>query len=662
MYFLNPSFVPRYWQTEGTDACIRTLFTPPYYDSAVRILPTGGGKGFEIPLVCMRYLNGNPDKSVFIIVHREPLVADLANRITKMISDENGNPLIPTKIIAGQKTIRPSKVYICMAYTVDNHLKKAHIYREKGLISSFQKIINTIGLIIKDEAHRGEHVNFENRIRDNHKAHNLPLKELGYTATPLTGNKKRPLKSQYQTIVTYMKNGQLITGPQISELNAWHKLHPNEGLCDYVPIIPKDGYSESEKRAIEGTKSEKERIRLDGQIGSKPKYIKAVWDLYAQQIKEPYKGHIIEISAFGTKGIIFNASIEHSMNVMKFGNDLRYNVKHLDASYWPGKDAKNRDWEREARDIDGSITGIEGKLLYSNYDTYKAYILKWLNDTPDAILSTGGDMMTTGIDIPSLRFCMLNSYVTSLGKYMQSVGRLSRPYPGKIYFLVFDMHNSCVKLGDWNVDRDWIEIFNNPEKPGNGVAPIKICPQCEGKNHASARKCTELKLLKVCPKCGFPNDDYEFCQNIIKEDWIDLQCSELLLIPCGYIFPRKIVEEPEFIDFVIKKTSIDMTLFEQKQEELELELSQIGKGIYEVLYNQVRKIVMDYDGDMDKDVAEKLFEIGNLIGEKWRLHYRVKGEVDKWTGMKKKIREKMTESIHAKYPETKNYLELLKLT
>jgi hypothetical protein len=82
------------------------------------------------------------------------------------------------------------------------------------------------------------------------------------------------------------------------------------------------------------------------------------------------------------------------------------------------------------------------------------------------------------------------------------------------------MGSNAVSLGDWNVPRDWENIFfNPPKKSSDGVAPSKNCPECDAIIPASSRTCQY----------------------------------------CGYEYPAKEIEPESFLsEFVVVTKGIDV--------------------------------------------------------------------------------------------------------
>ena len=102
-------------------------------------------------------------------------------------------------------------------------------------------------------------------------------------------------------------------------------------------------------------------------------------------------------------------------------------------------------------------------------------------------------LFTTGLDIPDIKVVMLMFSTTSLVKYLQCLGRASRPAPGKNgEFICMDFGLNFERLGRYEDDREW-GVWHKTGA-GGGVAPTKICPQCQ-------------KMIAVqysdCPFCGY---------------------------------------------------------------------------------------------------------------------------------------------------------------
>jgi len=102
-------------------------------------------------------------------------------------------------------------------------------------------------------------------------------------------------------------------------------------------------------------------------------------------------------------------------------------------------------------------------------------------------------LFTTGLDIPDIKVVMLMFSTMSLVKYLQCLGRASRPADGKNgEFICLDFGLNFERLGRYEDNREW-SVWHRTSA-GGGPAPVKECPQCH-------------KLVAVqyqdCPFCQY---------------------------------------------------------------------------------------------------------------------------------------------------------------
>ncbi|MEO6452581.1 MAG: DEAD/DEAH box helicase family protein [Ginsengibacter sp.] len=386
----------RPYQVDFIDSIIKEVSTSK---NVCAQLPTGGGKTICFSLIAQKYYR-NQSKSVLVLVHREELMYQAARVIKDMLN-----------IDAWFITSKTNRFYVSRVYI--------------GMIESTiprLNMIDNVGLVIIDECH----------IANFNKVHNIfPEKIIiGFSATPLSSSKLKPLNKYYQNI---------ITGPQIKELIT------GEFLAQNITRCPKN-IVDATKFKIDKLKGDYDETQMAAEY-KRPKFIQNV-------VKNYFKFTLRK------KTIVFNVNIEHSKLVNECFLDYGYNSRHLDST---SPDRKE--------------------------------ILQWFRETPDAVLNNVM-IATVGFDEPTIQNVFLNFSTLSLAKFIQCCGRGSRALPNKNYFNIIDLGGNCMRFGDWNDDRDWKYLFNNPGKPGNGNAPIKICPQCEGLIPASVQVCT-LTLTKA---------------------------------------------------------------------------------------------------------------------------------------------------------------------
>lgn len=361
-------------------------------------------------------------------------------------------------------TSSTSRFYIARVYVgmVESTLPRLHM------------IVNP-SLIIIDECH----------IQNFNKIHKQfpQTKIFGFSATPISVSKKEPLNKYYDEIVT---------GPSIKELINLGFLSQN--------------ITRAPASSIDGSKFEFDRLISD----YNQKQMATTYRMSSNVTNciDKYFEYCL-----GKKTLIFNVNIEHSKEVTSCFNACDYKSRHLDASSSsrPSKDPR--------------------------FKTEREEIFAWFKETPDAILNSVM-IPTMGFDEPTVQSIILNFSTLSLVKFIQTCGRGSRiideyfiekfhaDYPYELqlknYFDIIDLGQNWKNFGDWNDERDWRWIFNHPDLPGEGIAPVKPCPKCEGLVHAAVR---------VCP---LTMPDGELCMHEFKrKEFKQTDIEEMILITKG---------------------------------------------------------------------------------------------------------------------------------
>lgn len=401
----------RPYQKEFTDNLARKLFEGKR--KIIAQLATGGGKTICFSSISKRFTEKS-GKQVLILVHRKELMMQTQRTLI------NAFQLDCQIIVAGMKVIPDADVFVGMVETVKRRIP---LLEEKN-----------IGLVIIDEAHIA---NF-NKIHE----HFPDCYFIGFTATPLAAAKDKPLKTFYEDIVC---------GIDIPELIKMGSLAVNETYA------AADAVDRKQLKVVGGEFDMKSMAIMF----SRPNFISGVVEIYKQK-------------ADGTKAIVFNTNIEHSLMVQNAFIMAGYKCKHID-----GETEQN---EREL-------------------------ILAWFEMTDGAILCNVG-IATTGFDEPSIQTVIVNRATMSMPLWLQMTGRGSRVVENKSYFTILDMGGNAITHGDWSDDRDWNDIFWNPPKKGNGIAPTKICPRCQRALHTK---------IMLCPECGHEFERKEIEESILPE-------------------------------------------------------------------------------------------------------------------------------------------------
>jgi DNA repair protein RadD len=110
------------------------------------------------------------------------------------------------------------------------------------------------------------------------------------------------------------------------------------------------------------------------------------------------------------------------------------------------------------------------------------------NGDLDALVSVG--VLTTGIDIPSLRAILCCRPTASYNLWVQILGRGTRPFPGKNHFLVYDLSGNLLHHGPIECER-LADLDGNP--PAEKPISLTLCPTCYAMFESGPSE---------CPECG----------------------------------------------------------------------------------------------------------------------------------------------------------------
>ncbi|MDR3246755.1 MAG: DEAD/DEAH box helicase family protein [Prevotellaceae bacterium] len=129
---------------------------------------------------------------------------------------------------------------------------------------------------------------------------------------------------------------------------------------------------------------------------------------------------------YGEKVILFGVSQAHCVQLVKAVNEVfKTNQDELSPRY--------------------------AEAIISDNDDLNATFKKWFKDSnhkPFVVVSV--DIMSTGVDIPCVRYISFANLTKSVGKYIQMLGRGTRldPKTGKFSFKVLDFVGLCEKMED----------------------------------------------------------------------------------------------------------------------------------------------------------------------------------------------------------------------
>lgn len=103
------------------------------------------------------------------------------------------------------------------------------------------------------------------------------------------------------------------------------------------------------------------------------------------------------------------------------------------------------------------------------------------------------DLISEGLDVPSVSAVILLRPTKSLGLYLQQVGRGLRPALGKTHLTVLDHAGNSLRHGPPDMPREW-SLLGRPKKAKkDDVAPARQCPKCFA----------VFSPRPSCPECEF---------------------------------------------------------------------------------------------------------------------------------------------------------------
>jgi superfamily II DNA or RNA helicase len=102
------------------------------------------------------------------------------------------------------------------------------------------------------------------------------------------------------------------------------------------------------------------------------------------------------------------------------------------------------------------------------------------------------DVVSEGFDVPAASCAILLRPTQSLGLYLQQVGRVLRPAPGKEHAVILDHVGNVTRHGFPDDPRDW-SLDDRMRRSKSTPAPsVRTCPECFA----------AFKPQPICPVCG----------------------------------------------------------------------------------------------------------------------------------------------------------------
>ena len=138
-----------------------------------------------------------------------------------------------------------------------------------------------------------------------------------------------------------------------------------------------------------------------------------------------------------------------------------------------------------------NAAGINAATLLGNTPDRDAVVAAFDAGTVQVLVTV--DVVSEGFDIPAASCAILLRPTQSLGLFLQQVGRVLRPAPGKSQALILDHVGNVHRHGFPDDAREWSLADGVRSRRAGAAAPtVRTCPQCYA----------AFKPAPICPCCG----------------------------------------------------------------------------------------------------------------------------------------------------------------
>jgi DNA repair protein RadD len=135
--------------------------------------------------------------------------------------------------------------------------------------------------------------------------------------------------------------------------------------------------------------------------------------------------------------------------------------------------------------------GISAELLLGNTSGREQVVADFAAHRIRVLVTV--DVVSEGFDVPAASCAILLRPTQSLGLYLQQVGRVLRPAPGKTHAVILDHVGNVHRHGFPDDHRDWSLDDRLKRSRSGGAAPsVRTCEVCFA----------AFKPAPICPVCG----------------------------------------------------------------------------------------------------------------------------------------------------------------
>jgi type I restriction enzyme, R subunit len=391
----------RYYQEIAVNRTIEAVAKG--LDRVLLVMATGTGKTLTAFQIIWRIWKSGENKRILFLADRNILVDDPIRKYFGPIKD------VVHKIQRG-KVSKAHQIYFALYQAVTGNEDYEDVFKEYSR--------DFFDLIIIDECHRGSAAadSAWRRVLEYFDS----ATHIGLTATPKETNTVSNIDYFGEPIYTYsLKQGiedgflapyKVVRFTIDKDAEGWR---PVDGFTDkYGHIIPDREYNEKDY--------DRELI------------LEKRTDLVARKVTEFLK----ETDRYA-KTIVFCIDIDHAERMRQAL--INYNA-----------DLVSKDSRYVMR-----ITGDEqtGKRELDNFMD---------EEEPYPVIATTSKLLTTGVDIPTCKFIVLDANIGSMTEFKQIIGRgtrISEDY-GKMYFTIMDFRNVTRHFADPDFDGEPVQATN----------------------------------------------------------------------------------------------------------------------------------------------------------------------------------------------------------
>jgi DNA repair protein RadD len=138
-----------------------------------------------------------------------------------------------------------------------------------------------------------------------------------------------------------------------------------------------------------------------------------------------------------------------------------------------------------------NAAGISAATLLGNTPDRDAVVAAFDAGTVQILVTV--DVVSEGFDIPAASCAILLRPTQSLGLFLQQVGRVLRPAPGKEQALILDHVGNVHRHGFPDDAREWSLADGVRRAAGKTAPTVRTCPSCYA----------AFKPAPICPCCGY---------------------------------------------------------------------------------------------------------------------------------------------------------------